>query len=383
MNILKLVSRNLFSRKGRFVFTLLGITIGMAAFVALLSLGSNMQSEVRQSAHSLGANLIITPENFCVYNQVSILTGDAVSELLHYDTFEKIADIDGLTVIPHLTQRAKVNDVSAVVVGILPEQTKAFRSWEMNDGEYFTSQNENAIVVGRGQANILGLQVGDIIPIRGEDFTIKGILNTTRSNDDTILFMPISVIQRLYEKEGYVSYMSAKVDDMEKVEYYKAAIVDVASVNVATDEQILSSVLSIIGSVNVTLQLVAGVALIAAAFGIINTMMTAIYERRREIGIMRAMGSKASTIFKIFLLESGLYGLLGGVIGVIVGIAVSVFAAPIIQGDALLKGMEAGANINVMLVVTAIGFSLMISIVSGLYPAWKAAKLTPVEAINN
>jgi putative ABC transport system permease protein len=146
----------------------------------------------------------------------------------------------------------------------------------------------------------------------------------------------------------------------------------------------LSSVLAILGSVNVTLQLIAGVALIAAAFGIINTMMTAIYERRREIGILRAIGGKSSAIFKIFLLESGLYGLLGGIIGVAAGFVVSLFAAPLITQNftALLKGAVPKASIDVSLALMAILFSLVISIVSGLYPAWKASKLTPVEAIS-
>jgi len=191
------------------------------------------------------------------------------------------------------------------------------------------------------------------------------------------------VAKRVFDREGSISYMSATVEDMARFDYFYAAIHNVANnVNVATNEQLLGSVLAIIGSVNVTLQAVAGVALIAAAFGIINTMMTAVYERRREIGIMRAIGGRSSAIFRIFVIESGLYGLLGGVLGVSVGIVVSIFAAPIIQGDEMLKGIEAGVNIDAALIITAIGFSLIISILSGLFPAWKAAKLTPVEAIN-
>ena len=122
-----------------------------------------------------------------------------------------------------------------------------------------------------------------------------------------------------------------------------------------------------------------------AAFGIINTMMTAIYERRREIGILRAIGGKSSAIFRIFLLESGLYGLLGGLIGVVIGFVVSLFAAPLITQsgfNSLLKGAAPAANLDASIVITAILFSLVISVVSGLYPAWKAAKLTPVEAIS-
>ncbi|MPN38922.1 Macrolide export ATP-binding/permease protein MacB [bioreactor metagenome] len=152
-----------------------------------------------------------------------------------------------------------------------------------------------------------------------------------------------------------------------------------------SDKQLLKSVLSIIGTVNLTLQLIAVVAIISAAFGIINTMMTAIYERRREIGILQAIGSKKSTIFTIFILESGLYGLLGGAIGLAVGIVFSSIAAPYISQNeftAFMKGSNLPINLDVKLIAGSLLFSLVISLVSGLYPAWRAARLTPVEAMS-
>jgi putative ABC transport system permease protein len=385
MNTVKLVAKNIFGRKGRFVFTLLGISIGMASFVALLSLGGSMRGEVTRQAQAMGANFMIMPEDICVFNLIAIVTGETISESMQYEIFERIEVLDGITVIPHLTQKAAVREIPSVIVGILPEQTKAFRDWEISDGEYFISQNENAVIIGSDFAKRRDLSVGDTITVRNEQFTVKGILKANQSNDDMTLFLPLEDAQRVFEKEGYISYMSAKVDDMAKMEQHEAAIVGVANVQVATDEELLGSVLAILGSVNITLQLVAAVALIAAAFGIINTMMTAVYERRREIGIMRSIGGKRGDIFKIFVLESGLYGFLGGIVGVTAGLLVSVFAGDFISqigANDLLKGASPQASFDITLVLTAIGFSLVISVISGLYPAWKAAKLTPVEAIS-
>jgi putative ABC transport system permease protein len=385
MNTIKLVCKNLFRRKGRFIFTLLGISIGMASFVALLSLGGSMRGEVTRQAQAMGANFMIMPEDICVFNLIAIVTGETISESMPYEIFERIEVLDGITVIPHLTQKAAVKDMPSVIVGILPEQTRSFREWEISDGEYFTSQDTGAVVIGTDFAKRRELNVGDVITIRNEQFTVKGIIAANYSNDDMTAFLPLEDAQRVFEKEEIISYMSAKVDDMSKMEYYESAIVAVANVQVATDEQLLGSVLAILGSVNITLQLVAAVALIAAAFGIINTMMTAVYERRREIGIMRAIGAKRGDIFKIFVLESGLYGFLGGIVGVSVGLLVSVFAGDFISqigANDLLKGATPQANFDIALILTAIGFSLVISVISGLYPAWKAAKLTPVEAIN-
>lgn len=390
MNTYKLVIRNLLRRKGRFIFTLLGITIGMASFVALLAIGGNMQNEVTGQAQNLGGNIVIVPDDLCVFNQIGIITGQSIPESLQFDAFERIAEIEGITVIPHLTQRSALQNEEIVVVGILPEETRAFRAWEMYGGEYFASQDQHAAVIGISIMNRFfdgnpDSAVGETIRIRGEDFPIIGVLAATDSHDDSSVYLPLSVVQRIFERGDSISYMSAIVDNMANMEYYATAIINVANVNVATNEQLLGSVLSILATVNITLQLVAGVALIAAAFGIINTMMTAVYERRREIGILQAIGGKSGAVFKIFVLESGLYGLLGGLLGVGAGYVASIVAAPIVaqNSEAMLMGIEMGAAIDARLIVTTVAFSIVISIFAGLYPAWKAAKLTPVEAISH
>jgi putative ABC transport system permease protein len=112
-------------------------------------------------------------------------------------------------------------------------------------------------------------------------------------------------------------------------------------------------------------------------------MMTATYERKREIGILQAMGAARSTIFKLFMLESAVYGLLGGLGGAVLGLGGSLIAAPYISQNAatsFVKGSQ--ASIDPLMLVGAVLFSTLVAIVSGLYPAWKAAKLSPVEAIS-
>ena len=385
MNTGKLILKNITQRRGRFIFTLLGITIGMASFVALLSLSSSLHGEVTREAGNLGANLIITPKNWCAYDQISILTGERLPESIPYDVVETVSAINGITAIPYLSQKSAIQNSPVSVTGILPLEMKDFRRWNIAAGSYFSSPDERAVVIGSSLANQFALNVNDEVTIRGEPFPVRAILAATGSNDDTSVFLPLTVTQEIYDTKNYVSFIAVKVDDIAQTESYIAAILDVANVAVATDKQLLKSVLSLLGSVNMTLRLIAGVALIAAAFGIINTMMTAIYERRREIGILRAIGSKSSTIFKVFLLESGLYGLLGGLIGVIVGYSISYIAAPLISQNeftTFLAGARSSVNIDPATIVAAILFSLFIAVISGLYPAWKAAKLTPVEAIS-
>jgi putative ABC transport system permease protein len=385
MNIPKLVLKNITRRKGRFIFTLLGITIGIASFVTLLSLGGSLKKEIKKQASELGANLVVTPKGWCAYEQISVLTGEQLPEAIHFDVVRKISAIKGLTAVPYLTERTAIKNSPVPVIGILPEEMRAFKKWEMEKGSYFEMQNEKAVIIGSGIAQQFKLNPMNELTIRGEKFPVKGVLKETGSKDDIAIFMPLSVAQKLYGVEDKVSFIAVKVDDISKMDEYILKIQETSNVAVVSDKQLLKSVLSIVGTVSLTLQLIAAIAILAAAFGIINTMMTAIYERKREIGILQAIGAKRGTIFKTFLLESGFYGILGGIIGLASGLVFSSIASPYISQNeftAFLKGSEVAVAFDLRLILGSLLFSLSVSLLSGLFPAWRASRLTPVEAIS-
>ena len=385
MNIPKLVLKNITRRKGRFIFTLLGITIGIASFVTLLSLGGSLKNEIKRQASELGANLVVTPKGWCAYEQVSVLTGEQLPEAIPMDDVKRISAIKGLTAVPYLTERTAIKNSPVPVIGVLPKEMKVFKGGEMDKGDYFASQDEDSIVIGFGIAQQFKLNLMDELTIRGRQFPVKGILKETGSKDDVAVFMPTSVAQQLYGVGDKVSFIAIKVNDIAKTDEYILKIQETANVAVVSDKQLLKSVLSIVGTVSLTLQLIAAVAILAAAFGIINTMMTAVSERKREIGILQAIGARQSTIFKVFLLESGFYGILGGIIGVASGLVFSSIASPYISQNeftAFLKSSEVAVTFDLRLVFGSLLFSLFVSLFSGLYPAWRASKLTPVEAIS-
>lgn len=385
MTIPKLVLKNITRRKGRFIFTLLGITIGIASFVTLLSLGGGLKNEIKRQASELGANLVVTPKGWCAYEQVSVLTGEQLPEAIPFKTVRKISAIKGLSAVPYLTERTAIQNNPVPVIGILPKEMKAFKGWDVEEGDYLSFEDENALVIGSGIARQFKLKPMDTLAIKGEKILVKGILKETGGKDDIAVFMPLSVAQKLYGVGENVSFIAVKVDDIAKADEYILKIQDTANVAVVSDKQLLKSVLSIVGTVSITLQLIAAVAILAAAFGIINTMMTAVSERRREIGILQAIGARRSAIFTIFLIESGFYGILGGVIGISIGLAFSSVAAPYISQNeftAFLKGSEIAQTFDFKLVIGSSLFSILVSLLSGFYPAWRASRLTPVEAMS-
>ena len=197
--------------------------------------------------------------------------------------------------------------------GIEPATTLPFKGWQIDQGSYLTSPDETAAIVGAAAAKQFRLQPGSTVRIRGEQLSVKGVLKETGGRDDFTLFLPMATAQRIYKSVDRVSYVAVKVDDLARTDGYIEKIKETVSLGVVSDKQMLKSVLSIVGTVNITFQLIAAVSVLAAAFGIINTMLTATYERKREIGILQSLGAKQSTIFSMFMLESGFYGLIGGI----------------------------------------------------------------------
>lgn len=379
-----LVFRNITRRRSRFAFTLLGITVGIASLVTLLSLGTGLEKEVRKQAEVLGAHLVVTPKGWCAYEQISVLTGETLPEAIPDADVKKIASIEGLQALPYLTERTAIQNQPVPVVGILPQEMKGFKKWKIEKGEY--RLDEEGAVIGYGIARQFELSVGDIVSIRRKGFRIRGILAEVGNRDDLAIYLDLPVAQALYGAGDKVSFLSVKVDDISQIDKYILEIQETSNVAVVTDKQLLKSVLGIVGAVGNALQLIAVVAILAACFGIVNTMMTAMYERKREIGILQAIGAKRRTIFSLFLAESGFYGLAGGLLGVVAGFIFSYAAAPYISQNeftAFLGSRQTVRIFDPVIAAEAIVFSVIVSVLSGLYPAWKASCLSPVEAISN
>lgn len=385
MTIGKLVFRNITRRRGRLVFTLLGITIGIASFVTFLALGGSLKDEIRREASALGANLVVTPKGSCAYEQVSVLTGDQLPATITMEEVGQIRAIGGLTAVPVVTEKTAIRNRPVPVAGVPVADMKSFKGWEVGSGAYFAADDERAIVVGATAAELFKLAPGSIVTVRGQQLPVKGVLKETGSKDDSTLFIPLPLAQELFKTGKKVSFVAVRVADVSRTDEYVEKIKGAANAGVVTDRQMLKSVLGIVGTVNVTLQLIAAVAVLAAAFGIVNTMLTAAYERRREIGIMQAIGARQRDIFAVFLLESGCYGFMGGVLGVIGGLLVSAFAAPLVSQNAFTSFVKGSGSLTLdpALIAGSILFSVAVALAAGLYPAWRAARLTPVEAINH
>lgn len=386
MNLGKLVWRNLLRRRGRFIFTLAGVSVGMAAFVALMTIGQGLTGEIRKQAQGLGANLVVTPKGWCAYEQISVLTGEQLPEAIPMSELEKIRAVPGVgSAVPYLNEKTAFRNQPVPVIGIWTEQMRTLQKWTVESGRYFSAPDERAVVIGAAIAKQFQLKPGDEFTVRGKPLPVIGVLHEAGTKDDIATFIPLPLAQQIYEVQDKVSFIAIQVTDLEQMEAVSLNIQELANVEVVSDKQLLASVLSIVGTVGAAMQAVAAVGVLAAAFGIVNTLLTAVYERRREIGILQALGSPRRTLFLAFMLESGLYGLLGGLLGAGLGVLGAYLFGPALTDNAFTASLRQSPTpaLDEATLIFTLAFSVGLALLAGLYPAYRAAKLSPMEAMRH
>jgi len=402
-------------RKLRAGLTTLGIVIGIAAIVALLSITQGLQVAIAsQLQRGFATDTLI----------VSVGRGfgmtDSGFSLLVNDT-QTISQLENVTATVAVIQRIgyiKTPDGQVFPVTIVGVDFAVYKeiyssTFVAEDGIIPLSPEENAVVVGKRVSDpwkngTLRFRAGDAVeiswtniaarPFRNESYigNVVAVLQevggfTLGGPSDTSIYIPISKAQAFFRTDKCeMIVVKLKSDDKTTIESTSKAIrklfVDQVTVTSAT------AVLNIISNVFSTIELflagIAAISLLVAGIGIMNIMLVSFLERTREIGILKALGMKNRTVLLIFLCEAAIIGLLGSIIGVGVGLGLAELGIRVydIGGFGMYQGGQAG-SINIVPVLTpqvllgAIAFGLLVSLVFALYPAWRASRLKPVEAL--
>ena len=390
---------NLRRRKLRSWLTMLGIFIGIAAVVALISLGQGLQNAIESQFESFGSDKIIIQERGL---QGPPGSGTSKSTKLtenDIETIKKVKGVEGVAGI--ITKTAKVeydteiNFVFIQGVPLVPEEKRVLSFYDVESGRDLKDGDKKKAVVGvrytEGKVFEKKIGTGDKIKIENQDFEIIGVLERFGNPfDDSSVFIPKETAKEIYGIDDEESVIYAKVENFEEIDNVKAEIERALrkernekegkeTFEVSTSEQILESFSNVFGIVQAVLVGIAAISLIVGGVGVANTMYTSVLERTKEIGTMKAIGAKNSDIMFLFLIESGLLGLIGGVIGVLIGLGLSKLAeyfATVQLGTNLLQ-----ASTSTSLIIGALIFSFLIGAISGVLPAFQASKLKPVDAL--
>tara|TARA_Y100000296_G_scaffold86472_1_gene126350 strand:- start:995 stop:2212 length:1218 start_codon:yes stop_codon:yes gene_type:complete len=395
--------RNLRHRGIRSWLTLLGIFIGVAAVVALISLGSGLKLAV-SSQFDIASTEIITVQAGGISG-----FGPPGSNVVNPLTVNDVENIEKLSSVKKSVRRnivsGKLEYNDRVIFGsamsIPSGDNRDFVYEQLNiktiSGRLLKDADTKKVFLGYNfYVNKVGLEkeviLGKRVLIHNEQFEVIGILEKKGSFIfDNAVYMNEKDLENLFGFGDNVDIIVVQPKDKNDVDKVKEDVekflrktrdvkIGEEDFEISTPEAMLSTVNSILSGVQIFIALIAGISIFIGALGIVNTMTTSVLERKKEIGIMKAIGARNSQIFFQFFVESGLLGLIGGIIGVIFGVLIGVLGISALNN---FLGTELKPVVDYLLIFYALFGSFLIGAIAGIIPAMNAAKQNPVEALRD
>lgn len=390
---------SLIANKLRSLLTMLGIIIGVAAVIALVSIGNGVKQDIEDSISSLGSNLLVVLPG--APRTPGARSSQGSMKSLKISDYEAIAKLEGVKAASPMTNGSYVviyqNKNWTTSVAGVNSNFQDVNNWTMTSGRFFSDKNvqnrERVAVVGQTVVKNLFTDedpVGKEIRVKNIPFRVIGVLkskgNGTMGNDqdDTVLIPyttsmerveGIDYLRRVYvvaKDDGGIDRLQADIENLLRVRH-NIKDTNLDDFNIQNMKSIMETVAQTTGTFTLFLGSVAAISLVVGGIGIMNIMLVSVTERTREIGVRKALGATYSVIVTQFLIEAVVISLMGGFIGIAFGI-----------GASKVIGMVSGMStiVSVPTIIMSFAFSMAIGLIFGIYPARKAAKLNPIDALH-
>jgi len=391
---LKMAFDSIKERKMRSALTALGIIIGIAAIIALVSIGSGTTAAVTSALSTLGGNTIFVASGG---GGGGGLSPSAASTSLGKKDLNEIRSVNGVDLAVGILVKSfpvtfKSETKHFSFYGVDPKDAEGFFRGlgviQIEDGRFFKSGDKGVAVLGstvaqKGFAD--PVKVNDKITINDQKFQVIGIIKETGSAQyDSNIIVPIAEIQDPGATETQYTIIFARVGNPSRIDNIASEIQKKMdnlhgkqSFIVFTPKQLSQEIGTVTNTISLTLGGIAGIALVVAGIGIANTMFMSIIERTKEIGIMKAIGASNRNVLEVFLMEAGLIGLFGGVVGDLLGIGFSEVIGIFLRSS----GLSFSTLVTPDLLLLGLGFAVGVGVLFGYLPARKAANMNPIEAL--
>lgn len=387
---------SLSANKARSGLTMLGIVIGIASVIAMVSIGNGAKQSIQSSIEGLGSNLLTIIPGIVQPGRGIVSSGRGAAQTLKNEDIDVIKAINGISAIsPEVSSRFQVvatgNNTNTTVTGVTPDYINV-HNIAIANGSFISDANQRSI----GRQAVLGATVatdlfadqdplGKTIRINKVNFNVVGVLvakgGAGFSGPDDMIFVPLSTMQKILSGMDYLSMMAVSVTDKNQMTEIKDLLTNAlldkhrvaeADFSIISQEDILGTLSTVIDTFTLFLAAIASISLLVGGIGIMNMMLTTVTERTKEIGLRKAIGAKRGDINMQFLSEAVVLTFIGGFIGIILGWLICL----IVTSTGIVK-----TQVSLSSVLLAFGVSAGIGIIFGYYPARRAATLNPIDAL--
>lgn len=367
--LVSLVARNIWGRRTRSLLTILGISIGIAAIVTLVAVTEGAKRSLGGVIRAGGADFIVGQANAADI-MISTIRDERVNEI------QQMKGVD-MAVGVTLGTIQYGNNPYFLMFGIRREDFD-LAEIALIEGEAFEDKSENGLILGKLASSNYGKQVGDSIEVGGKAFVVKGIFETGSVMQDSGSFADLDTVQKLFMKEGQVSMILVKVAANAEVAEVAHSIDDAYPNELVTVRSVdeISKLDQGVEVMNALSWAISLLAIVIGGLGVMNTMTMSVHERTREIGVLRAVGWRRSRILRMILAESLILALGGFAIGSLVGIG-GVYA---VTSFPIMK-IFTGPSLRAGPFLISLAVAALLAVIGGLYPAYRASRLSPVEAL--
>ncbi|HXE95313.1 MAG TPA: FtsX-like permease family protein [Dongiaceae bacterium] len=383
MKLHTIAINNLKRRKAKMAFLTVGLMVGIATIVTLVTLTRSMSSDIERKMDEFGANILVTPRsNGLAMNYGGISLGGVTfdqreileSDLAKIKTITNHKNISAIA--PKVLGGIKVGTHDVLLVGVNFDSELKMKQWWKIFGD--APKGDNELLLGSDASKVLNAASGDSITIKGEAFKVAGVLDQTGSQDDALVFASLPRAQRLLGKEGRITLaeVAALCSGCPIGDMVTQIAEKLPDAKVSAIQQVVEGRLKALDQFKRFSYAMAGVVVFIGSLIVFVTMMGSVNERTIEIGVFRAIGFRKSHIMRIILLEAALVSLLAGFLGYAAGMGGARLALPFMaesRNAHLIWDWAVGFG--------SIGLALTLGVLASLYPALHASKMDPTEAL--
>jgi len=392
MNVFSIAFKNLSRKKIRTSLTISGVAVAVAVLVSLFGFDAGYQRGLDNDINKLGYHLLVTAKG-CPYEAATLmLKGGGGLRYMDDSVYKRITTdtrIDKIT--PQLVSSVYNQEgpegrgTFALYMGI-EKSYLDLKPWsKFRSGAWFSSDNAGEAIMGYEAAEVEQRLVGDQIFIPGIEkvLTVVGIFERTGTQDDGMIFMPLAKAQEVFQLPGKLTGIGIKLKDIHTIGKFEEDLYNEPGIQVVSLAQVRGTILNLVSSARAMAGSVALIAVFIAVIGVTNTILMSVFERTREIGVMKALGASGVDIFKVIWTETTLICFMGGVLGAVFAAIGSNLVERIIRS--LLPYAPAGKLVFIK--PSFLGISLVatlaMGIIAGIYPALRASLMKPIEAIRS